>query len=73
MLGDPGRDLPGALAEAVSVADLLGVEPLLNGDATRAALLEPPAGAAVIHVAAHGQLHSDDPLLFRGSGWPTAW
>lgn len=59
-----GPGLPGARDEAVAVAALhRGSRLLLDGDATAAAVSGAMDGAALAHVAAHGLLRSDNPLL----------
>ena len=59
-----GPDLVGAHQEAVAVAavhtDALA---LTGGDATVAAVSAAMDGAALVHVAAHGRLRSDNPLF----------
>jgi CHAT domain-containing protein/tetratricopeptide (TPR) repeat protein len=51
--------LPNAKAEAVAVARLYGVVPLLDGDATEAAVRRRIEGAGIIHIATHGYAQSD--------------
>jgi CHAT domain-containing protein len=52
--------LPGARAEATAVAGLLGVEPLLDVDATVDAVIG-GSGADVMHLATHGFLDEERP------------
>lgn len=54
--------LPGAAAEARRVAALLGVEPLLDTDATATALLSSSSGPEVVHVVTHGYYDQSHPL-----------
>jgi CHAT domain-containing protein len=65
VVGDPLGDLPAALAEAETVANQLGVRPLLGSQADRAAVLKRLGGAAWAHYAAHGVYEPNDPM---GSG-----
>lgn len=50
----PLSQLPGAEAEARSVASMLGVEPLTGQEATLDSLRGRAAGATVVHLATHG-------------------
>ena len=63
VLGNPTGDLDGAEDEARAVAATLGVDPLLQHEATCSAFLEGAAGCSVVHVACHGTYNADDPLL----------
>ncbi|MGW1493854.1 CHAT domain-containing protein [Streptomyces sp. NPDC002402] len=65
VFGDPGGDLPGARAEALSVAARFATAPLLGGDATKAAAREAMTTAGILHIAAHAHFDAADPL---GSG-----
>lgn len=59
-----GPDLPGAVQEAEAVAAIHGNARTMTGDyATVAAVSEAIDGAALVHVAAHGRLRSDNPLF----------
>jgi tetratricopeptide (TPR) repeat protein len=59
-----GPGLPGAATEARAVAGLYRGSTLLLGDAaTASALTANMDGAALLHVAAHGNLRSDNPLF----------
>jgi hypothetical protein len=59
-----GPGLPGALAEAASVADLYETPTRLFGAAATARQVSAAmAGAGLVHVAAHGVLRSDNPLF----------
>jgi CHAT domain-containing protein len=59
---DSGQ-LPGAIAEAQGVAQLLGARCLLEAEATRRQVLEHARGADVIHLATHGFARLDAPLF----------
>ena len=66
-----GPGLPGARAEAEAVAALYPDASLLLGDAATVNALGIADGAALVHVAAHGALRSDNPffsslLMFDG-------
>ncbi len=63
VLGNPTGDLPGTAIEATNVARLLGAQPYLGNEATRAALLHPAVPGAITHVASHGVFDRRDPLL----------
>ncbi|MDM8526699.1 tetratricopeptide repeat protein [Anaerolineales bacterium HSG24] len=54
--------LPYAEAEAQTIADLYGIEPLLNEQATETALRERAEQASIIHLAAHGKYNPVAPL-----------
>jgi hypothetical protein len=58
-----GPGLPGARAEAVAVAGIHRCVPLLDGAATADAVLAALAGAGIAHLAAHGNLATDNPLF----------
>jgi hypothetical protein len=59
-----GPGLPGALSEAGDVAALYPRSTLLTGEAANsAAVAEGSNGAAILHLAAHGVLRSDNPLF----------
>ncbi|KDN87686.1 hypothetical protein KCH_05580 [Kitasatospora cheerisanensis KCTC 2395] len=62
VLGDPGRDLPHARAEAAALAARLGTAPLLGDAATRERVLRAAPGAAVLHAACHARFDAADPL-----------
>jgi CHAT domain-containing protein len=51
--------LPNAKAEAVSIAQLYGVTPLLDEGATEAALRRRAPGASLLHIATHGYARSE--------------
>jgi CHAT domain-containing protein len=55
--------LPGALAEGEAIADLFGATRLFEADARVQNVREQVNGAAVLHVAAHGQSRRDAPLF----------
>lgn len=67
VLGDPRGDLPGARAEAATVAAALGATPLLGAEATRRALAE-ASDTGLLHVAAHAVLDARGPLLLLADG-----
>jgi tetratricopeptide (TPR) repeat protein len=59
-----GPGLPGARAEAAAVAALHpGAQRLVDGDAAAPRVAAALDGAALVHVAAHGRLRSDNPLF----------
>jgi tetratricopeptide (TPR) repeat protein len=58
-----GPGLPGADAEAQAVAGLHGVDPILGGAATAAALSRGLDGVRMAHIAAHGDVHPTNPLF----------
>jgi len=59
-----GPGLPGAREEAEAVADMYPNSwRLLDGAATVASLCAAMDGAALVHIAAHGRLRSDNPLF----------
>jgi CHAT domain-containing protein len=59
-----GPGLPGARAEAAAVSQLYpGARYLEGGDATGAAACSAMDGAALVHIAAHGRMRSDNPLF----------
>jgi tetratricopeptide (TPR) repeat protein len=58
-----GPGLSGARDEAVAVAELYGVEPWLDGDATVDRALGLLRSCGVAHLAAHGRLALDNPLF----------
>jgi tetratricopeptide (TPR) repeat protein len=59
-----GPGLPGAMVEASTIAELYPGSVLLTGStATAPTLLARMNGAAVLHLAAHGNVRSDNPLF----------
>ncbi len=56
VLGDATGTLPGARAEAVAVAEALGVRPLLGASVTAKRFHEATTQAALLHVATHGDI-----------------
>lgn len=64
VVGDPAGDLAHARIEAVTVAEQLGVPPILGGDVSKDLVTDilirrqPPPG--LVHVAAHGTLNTPD-------------
>lgn len=59
-----GPLLPGALQEALAVADLYPEAQLLTGEAASAtAVAAAMDGSVLAHIAAHGNLRSDNPLF----------
>ena len=60
VFGDSRGDLPSAGQEAVAVADLLGVEPVLGERVDRAGVLTALTGAAKVHIAGHGRVSATD-------------
>ncbi len=69
-IGDPPQQLsslPGAEAEAKAIAQLLGVQPVIGAQATKANVTQRMQSARLIHMATHGLL--DD---YKGLGIPGA-
>ena len=64
--------LPGAEAEAIAVAQLLGTQPLINGDASEALVKELLPSASIIHLATHGLLDYGKPEAFGVQDLPGA-
>jgi len=60
----PGQ-LPEVNLEARSIARLFGVAPVLGADATPAAFLARVRGHGLVHLAAHAELESANPLVSR--------
>jgi tetratricopeptide (TPR) repeat protein len=58
-----GPGLPGAAAEAEAVGGLHRSPALVGADATVAAVTRSLSGARLAHLAAHGYLHSHNPLF----------
>ncbi|MEV4177748.1 CHAT domain-containing protein [Nonomuraea sp. NPDC049709] len=58
-----GTDLPGAYEEAKGVAALHGVPPMLGPGAGVRDVMAALDGAALAHLAAHGRVHSTNPLF----------
>jgi hypothetical protein len=59
-----GPGLPGATTEAATIASLYPGSTLLSGDqATTALVASRGDGAALLHLAAHGNIRSDNPLF----------
>jgi CHAT domain-containing protein len=54
--------VPGVAAAARTIGELYGVEPLLDQDATEAALREQAAQARILHLGAHGVFDAQRPL-----------
>ena len=61
------RDLPGARAEAIAIANLLKTKAITGAQATKARVVAQMPQARIIHLATHGLL--DD---FKGQGIPGA-
>lgn len=73
--GQPGRDqrgpvvvaagpgLPGAEIEAAAIANLHHVRALIGAAATVEAVTTRLDGARLVHLAAHGRIHPDNPLF----------
>ncbi|MFN0072021.1 MAG: CHAT domain-containing protein [Chloroflexota bacterium] len=57
--------LPHAREEAVSVAAMRGVDPIIGREATESRLRAAVSDARVLHVAAHGELRAETPLFSR--------
>lgn len=62
VVGNPSSDLDSASIEAVKVAAILGVKALLGPEATIAAVETGFGKSSVVHIAAHAQFDTDDPL-----------
>jgi CHAT domain-containing protein len=62
VFGDSRGDLPSASAEAIEIADLLGVEPVLGSRVTQEEVESAAVGASIFHFAGHGVLGATDPL-----------
>jgi CHAT domain-containing protein/Tfp pilus assembly protein PilF len=65
VLGNPSTNLfplPFAEREARSVASLLGTKPLLEENATESALSQNSPNISILHLAAHGEYNSINPL-----------
>lgn len=58
-----GPGLPGAEEEAADIAQMYGVRPLTGPSATVAEVSSHMRGAALVHLAAHGAVRSDNPLF----------
>lgn len=56
-----GPALPGAREEAQAVAAIHGVPPLVDDQATVAAVSRQLAGTSIAHLAAHGRVRADNP------------
>lgn len=54
--------LPGAEKEARTVAELLGVQPMIGTEATKTAIVKQMQQSSFIYLATHGWSDSDDPL-----------
>jgi CHAT domain-containing protein len=62
VVGDPKGDLPESRREAIDVAQVLGVDPVLGPDARRSVLLTAPLGLGTIHVSCHGFFEAKSPI-----------
>jgi hypothetical protein len=62
VVGNPGGDLLHAESEAVKIAAMIGVSPLLGPAATKARVLRDLRVASVAHLAAHAHFASGSPL-----------
>ena len=67
VLGDPRGDLPAARAEAIEVAQRLGMDPVLGSRATIASFREAASGR-VLHVATHVEMSAAGPRLVLADG-----
>ncbi len=71
VLADADGDLPEARAEAAEVADSLGTQALVTGDATRAPI-ENASSLALLHVATHSGLDGSGAWIRLADGpWST--
>ena len=55
IVGNPTNDLPRAEEEAIRIAELFGVTPLLGKQATKKTVMEKLPNARLIHFACHGE------------------
>ena len=55
IVGNPTNDLPRAGEEAIRIAELFGVTPLLGKQATKKTVMEKLPNARLIHFACHGE------------------
>lgn len=62
VIGNPTLDLPSATSEAISVAKLLHVTPLIGEHATVASVIGRISEAKLIHIAAHAKFQPEAPL-----------
>lgn len=62
VVGDPTCELPGALQEALGVADELGVTPLTGVNATKQEVMARLDKASILYFATHGSSDPNDPL-----------
>lgn len=62
IVGNPTSDLAAASKEAIEVAKILGVEPLVGGAATIDRVREGFATSSLVHLAAHAAFRAEDPL-----------
>lgn len=67
-----GAQLPFAVQEAQSVADLWQGEAIVDQQATRQAVLQAAPAAQLLHIAAHGDFRPDNPL-FSGIALDDGW
>ncbi|MBB2947831.1 tetratricopeptide (TPR) repeat protein [Actinoplanes lutulentus] len=58
-----GYGLPGAVAEAESLAALHGTQPITGAEATVGAVTRAMNGASLAHIAAHGRVQPSNPLF----------
>ena len=65
---EPLASLPGAEAEAIVIADLLGTEARIGAEATEPNITEQMERASLIHLATHGLLDELEVLGFRTPG-----
>jgi tetratricopeptide (TPR) repeat protein len=67
VLGDPEGNLPAARTEAVEVARLLGVRPILGAAATRKTVLT-ASGSRLLHIAGHAEVRATGAALRLADG-----
>ena len=62
VVGNPTGDLPAAGREAIKVAEILGVEPLLEDEAKTDSIVGRLSASTTVHIAAHATFDPDTPL-----------
>jgi CHAT domain-containing protein len=62
VVGNPTKDLPFAEREAQSVADMLGVEPLVREEAQANTFIKRSKASWIAHLATHTRFDREDPL-----------
>jgi len=62
VVGNPLGDLKFAEEEAKQVAAGLGAKPIIQGQATKAAILAGLSDASIVHLATHAYFHGESPM-----------